>query len=173
MFRHGSISIAITFVTDIVSVSEQLGHSDTAVTLRMYAHANQESVRRVGQIVRNSLKAQDAWKSRLRRGGLAIFWGSSILFVWQERLQKMTKPRSPCSFKVFCGAATRIRTGEARCAALRYWKWRAPRERSPVRKLTATIYRWGIPKGDASSAWSCYPDSNRGPHPYQLLRSLF
>ena len=35
---------------------ERLGHSDTAVTLRMYAHANEESVRRAGQIVRDVLK---------------------------------------------------------------------------------------------------------------------
>ena len=33
---------------DVVSVSERLGHSDTAVTLRMYAHANEESIRRAG-----------------------------------------------------------------------------------------------------------------------------
>ena len=42
--------------TDIVSVSERLGYSDTAVTLRMYAHANEESIRRAGQTVRDALK---------------------------------------------------------------------------------------------------------------------
>ena len=57
--RHSSASIAITSGADIVSVSERLGHSDTAVTLRMYAHANQESIRRAGQIVRDALKAQN------------------------------------------------------------------------------------------------------------------
>ncbi len=58
--RHSSASIAITSGADVVSVSERLGHSDTAVTLRMYAHANQESIRRAGQIVRDALKAQEA-----------------------------------------------------------------------------------------------------------------
>ena len=57
--RHSSASIAITSGADIVSVSERLGHSDTAVTLRMYAHANEESIRRAGQTVRDALKAQN------------------------------------------------------------------------------------------------------------------
>lgn len=56
--RHTSASLAITNGADVVSVSERLGHSDTAVTLRMYAHANEESIRRAGQIVRDALKAQ-------------------------------------------------------------------------------------------------------------------
>ena len=57
--RHSSASIAITSGADVVSVSERLGHSDTAVTLRMYAHANEESIRRAGQAVRDALKAQN------------------------------------------------------------------------------------------------------------------
>jgi integrase len=57
--RHTSASIAITNGADVVSVSERLGHSDTAVTLRMYAHANEESIRRAGQVVRDALKAQE------------------------------------------------------------------------------------------------------------------
>lgn len=36
---------------DVVPVSEHLGHSGTAVMLRMYAHASEESIRRAGQIV--------------------------------------------------------------------------------------------------------------------------
>lgn len=56
--RHTSASVALTHGADVVSVSERLGHSDTAVTLRMYAHANEESIRRAGQIVRDALKAQ-------------------------------------------------------------------------------------------------------------------
>lgn len=59
LLRHSSASIAITSGADIVSVSERLGHSDTAVTLRMYAHANEESIRRAGQTVRDALKAQN------------------------------------------------------------------------------------------------------------------
>ena len=57
--RHTSASLAITNGADVVSVSERLGHSDTAVTLRMYAHANEESIRRAGQTVRDALKAQN------------------------------------------------------------------------------------------------------------------
>ena len=56
--RHSSASIAITSGADVVSGSERLGHSDTAVSLRMYAHANEESIRRAGQTVRDALKAQ-------------------------------------------------------------------------------------------------------------------
>ena len=55
--RHTSASISITSGGDVVSVSERLGHSDTAVTLRMYAHANPESVRKAGQAVRDALRA--------------------------------------------------------------------------------------------------------------------
>lgn len=57
--RHTSASIAITNGADVVSVSERLGHSDTAVTLRMYAHANEESIRKAGQAVRDALQAQN------------------------------------------------------------------------------------------------------------------
>lgn len=56
--RHTSASLAITNGADIVSVSERLGHSDTAVTLRMYAHASEESIRHAGQVVRDVLKAE-------------------------------------------------------------------------------------------------------------------
>lgn len=55
--RHTSASLAITNGADVVSVSQRLGHSDTAVTLRMYAHANEESIRRAGEIVRNLFEA--------------------------------------------------------------------------------------------------------------------
>lgn len=40
----------------MASVSEKLGHSDKAVTLRMYTHADQESMKRASQIFRNALK---------------------------------------------------------------------------------------------------------------------
>ena len=56
--RHTSASVTLTNGGDVVSVSERLGHSDTAVTLRMYAHANMESVRKAGKTFRDSLKAQ-------------------------------------------------------------------------------------------------------------------
>ena len=54
--RHSFASIAITNGADIASVSEKLGHSDKAVTLRMYTHADQESMRRASQIFRDALK---------------------------------------------------------------------------------------------------------------------
>lgn len=56
--RHTSASISLTHGGDLVSASQRLRHSDTAVTLRMYAHANEESIRKAGQAVRDALKAQ-------------------------------------------------------------------------------------------------------------------
>ena len=56
MLRHTSASAAITNGADVVSVSQRLGHADTAVTLRMYAHANEEGIRRAGQTVRDALR---------------------------------------------------------------------------------------------------------------------
>lgn len=55
--RHAFASIAITNGADVASISEKLGHSDKAITLRMYTHADQESIRRASQIFR------DAWKT--------------------------------------------------------------------------------------------------------------
>ena len=54
--RHTFASVAITSGADVVSVSETLGHSDTAVTLRMYSQANEESRRRASQIFRDAIK---------------------------------------------------------------------------------------------------------------------
>ena len=54
--RHSFASIAITNGADIASVSEKLGHTDKAVTLRMYTHADQESIKRAGQVFRNAIK---------------------------------------------------------------------------------------------------------------------
>ena len=56
--RHSFASIAITNGADVASVSEKLGHSDKAVTLRMYTHANEESIKRASQIFREALKNQ-------------------------------------------------------------------------------------------------------------------
>lgn len=55
--RHSFASVAITNGADIVSVSEILGHSDTAVTLRMYAHANEESKKKTISIFEEAIKA--------------------------------------------------------------------------------------------------------------------
>lgn len=57
--RHTFASIAITNGADVASVSEKLGHSDKAVTLRMYTHADHESMRRASQIFRDALKKSD------------------------------------------------------------------------------------------------------------------
>lgn len=54
--RHTFASIAITNGADVASVSEALGHSDKAVTLRMYTHANAESVKRAAEIAREAIK---------------------------------------------------------------------------------------------------------------------
>ena len=54
--RHSFASVAITSGADIASVSEKLGHTDKAVTLRMYTHADQESIKRASQIFRNAVK---------------------------------------------------------------------------------------------------------------------
>ena len=54
--RHTFASIAITNGADVARVSEKLGHSDKAVTLRMYTHADQESMKRASQIFREALK---------------------------------------------------------------------------------------------------------------------
>lgn len=60
--RHSFASVAITNGADIASVSEKLGHSDKAVTLRMYTHADDESIKRAGDIFRAAIKQQ---KSRV------------------------------------------------------------------------------------------------------------
>lgn len=58
--RHSYASIAITNGADIASVSQNLGHSDKAVTLRMYTHADQESMKRASNIFRDALKEKQA-----------------------------------------------------------------------------------------------------------------
>lgn len=61
--RHTFASIAITAGADVASVSEALGHSDKAVTLRMYTHADAESRKRAAQIFQNAI-SQNLAKSR-------------------------------------------------------------------------------------------------------------
>lgn len=53
--RHSFASIAITNGADIASVSEKLGHANKKITLQMYAHADAESIRRVGNIFREAI----------------------------------------------------------------------------------------------------------------------
>lgn len=57
--RHSFASIAITNGADVASVSEKLGHSDKAVTLRMYTHSNPEDIKKAGNIFRDALKPKE------------------------------------------------------------------------------------------------------------------
>ncbi len=57
--RHSFASVAITNGADVASVSEKLGHADKSTTLRMYTHADAESVKRAGDIFRNALKTAE------------------------------------------------------------------------------------------------------------------
>ena len=69
ILRHTSASLAITEANaDIVSVSARLGHSDTAVTLRMYAHATDESIRKAGQGLRDALKERKRQNAKKAEG---------------------------------------------------------------------------------------------------------
>ena len=54
--RHSFASVAITNGADIASISEILGHSDKAFTLRMYTHADEESKKRAAEVFRAQLK---------------------------------------------------------------------------------------------------------------------
>ena len=54
--RHSFASVALTNNADPASVSEILGHADPSITLRVYTHANAESMKRAGDIIREALK---------------------------------------------------------------------------------------------------------------------
>lgn len=54
--RHSFASVAIINGADIASVSEKLGHSDKAITLRMYTHANTDSIDRASEIFRKAVQ---------------------------------------------------------------------------------------------------------------------
>lgn len=54
--RHSYASIAIADGLSIAAVSEVLGHSDKALTLRMYTHADEESKRRTSEAVWAAIK---------------------------------------------------------------------------------------------------------------------
>ena len=53
--RHTLASVMIRNGADVVSVSAILGHSDSAVTLRMYAHASREGQKRAGAIFSSAI----------------------------------------------------------------------------------------------------------------------
>lgn len=56
--RHSFASIAITSGADVASVSEILGHSDKAVTLRVYAHSDAEARKKASSIFIDALKEE-------------------------------------------------------------------------------------------------------------------
>ena len=60
--RHSFASIAIINGADVVSVSEILGHSDVAVTLRVYSHSNEEARKRASSIFTSAINAQEQAK---------------------------------------------------------------------------------------------------------------
>ncbi len=64
--RHSFVSVALTSGADPVSVSQKVGHSDVAVTLRVYSHASAESQKRANDLFRSALikKAQEAHVSQ-------------------------------------------------------------------------------------------------------------
>ncbi len=55
ILRHTFASLAIVNGIDIASVSELLGHSDKAVTLRMYTHSDEESRRKASEALHSIL----------------------------------------------------------------------------------------------------------------------
>lgn len=67
--RHTFASIGITNGADIASISENLGHSDKSVTLRMYTHADKESRKRASDIVRDSIKEDTPQDSEKQNAG--------------------------------------------------------------------------------------------------------
>ena len=54
--RHSFASVAITNGADIASVSETLGHADKSTTLRMYTHADAESMKKAKAIFREAIR---------------------------------------------------------------------------------------------------------------------
>lgn len=54
--RHTFASVAITQGVDVASVSETLGHTDKATTLRMYTHADEESKRRASYVFQQAIE---------------------------------------------------------------------------------------------------------------------
>lgn len=54
--RHSNVSLALGEGADIPAVSQRAGHSNPAVTMRIYAHSNQKAIRKAGQKARDALK---------------------------------------------------------------------------------------------------------------------
>lgn len=53
--RHTMATISIANGADIVSVSKKLGHANTAITLNVYSHANEEAQRRANEVLADAI----------------------------------------------------------------------------------------------------------------------
>ena len=58
--RHSFASIALTNGADLASISQKLGHANKKITLQMYCHADEESIKKAGDIFRNALQKKQA-----------------------------------------------------------------------------------------------------------------
>lgn len=67
--RHTQASISITNGADILSVSKKLGHSKPDITLRVYAHASEESQKQVSSIFQNALRKADEQRKKQEKEG--------------------------------------------------------------------------------------------------------
>lgn len=53
--RHTMATVSIANGADIVSVSKKLGHANTAITLNVYSHANEEAQRRANEALADAI----------------------------------------------------------------------------------------------------------------------
>ena len=58
--RHTMATISIANGADVVSVSKKLGHSNIALTLNVYSHANEEAQRRANDVLANAIYNQNS-----------------------------------------------------------------------------------------------------------------
>lgn len=58
--RHTMASISIANGADVVSISRKLGHSNVALTLNVYSHANEEAQRRANDALANAIYNQNS-----------------------------------------------------------------------------------------------------------------
>lgn len=64
LLRHTSATLSLTNGGDAKSVADRLGHADAAVLLRVYSHANDETIRKAGQAARDALKQKIDQKAK-------------------------------------------------------------------------------------------------------------
>jgi integrase len=64
LLRHTSATLSLTNGGDAKNVADRLGHADAATLLRNYAHANDESIRLVGQAARDALRQKKDTKAK-------------------------------------------------------------------------------------------------------------